>query len=155
MANHETRPGSWGKIPPAKRQPDGSYKANGRYKTLDGKLLQRFRTGTTARKAEDALLAAFQTMAAEDAARHSAELDRAPGREPEVLFAEVVESWISYIEAGGKSLRVSTAYEYARMARADIVPSLGALKLTDVHQNLRRFSAWHRERRPLLCKSRT
>jgi integrase len=132
VANHETRPGSWGKIPPAKRQPDGSYKANGRYKTMDGKLLQRFRTGTTARKAEDALLAAFQTLAAEDAAKHSAELNRTPGREPEVLFAEVVESWISYIEEGGKALRVSTAYEYVRMARADIVPSLGALKLTDV-----------------------
>jgi hypothetical protein len=72
MANHQTRPGSWGKIPRAKKQPDGQYLASGRYKTLDGKLVQRMRSGTTARKAEDALLAVFQAMAAEDEARKKA-----------------------------------------------------------------------------------
>jgi len=135
MANHQTRPGSWGKIPRAKKQPDGQYLASGRYKTLNGKLVQRMRTGTTARKAEDALLAVFQAMAAEDEARKkAAEKNRSTKTRQgaEALFAEVVENWISYIESGGLSLRVSTAYEYTRMARADIVPALGALTLGDI-----------------------
>lgn len=132
VANHQTRPGSWGKIARAKRQPDGQYLASGRYKTLDGKLLQRFRSGTTARKAEDALLAALQTLAKEDSSSHAAA--NVPRRTADrgVIFADVVEKWISYIESGGKGLRVSTAYEYARMARADIVPSLGQLQLTEI-----------------------
>lgn len=135
MANHETRPGSWGKIPPAKKGPDGLWKATGRYKTSAGKLVQRFRTGTTARKAEDALLKLFQEMAAED--KEKTELaerslaNRRP-KETDALFADVIEEWISYIEAGGKGLRVSTAYEYARMARSDILPSLGNLRLVDI-----------------------
>jgi integrase len=93
------------------------------------------RTRTTARKAEDALLAVFQAMAAEDEAGMKATEDNPSmtirqGAEAE--FAGVVENWISYIEAGGQSLRVSTAYEYTRMARADIVPALGALRLADI-----------------------
>lgn len=135
MANQQTRPGSWGQIPPAKRQPDGRYLAHGRYKTLDGKLTQRMRTGTTARKAEDALLAVFQAMAAEDEAKSTAAkeiMGRKLQEGSEAPFAQVVEKWISYIEAGGQKLRVSTAYEYARIARADIVPSLGALTLADI-----------------------
>jgi integrase len=135
MANHETRPGSWGKIPLAKKQPDGRYLASGRYKTPDGKLVQRMRTGTTARKAEDALLAVFQAMAAEDEAKAAAAKEK-KGRKlqegSEAPFAEVVENWISYIEAGGRRLRSSTANEYTRMARADIVPALGALTLGDI-----------------------
>ncbi|MGO4856292.1 tyrosine-type recombinase/integrase [Arthrobacter sp. 2MCAF14] len=135
MANHETRPGSWGKIPKAKRQPDGQYLASGRYKTLEGKLVQRMRSGTTARKAEDAVLSVFQAMAAEDKARAKAAEAKSSTKiqqGAEALFAEVVENWISYIEAGGQALRVSTAYEYTRMARADIVPALGALTLGDI-----------------------
>jgi integrase len=135
MANHQTRPGSWGKIPRAKKQPDGRYLASGRYKTLDGKLVQRMRTGTKARKAEDALLAVFQAMAAEDEAKAKAakeKLGRKLQEGSEAPFAEVVENWISYIESGGLRLRASTAYEYTRMARADIVPALGALALGDI-----------------------
>lgn len=136
MANHQTRPGSWGKIPGAKKQPDGLYLASGRYKTLDGKLVQRMRTGTTARKAEDAVLSVFQAMAAEDSAKAKA-AKKKPTRKlqqgSEVPFAQIFEKWISYIEAGGQELRVSTAYEYARIARADIVPSLGALTLAEIN----------------------
>jgi integrase len=135
MANHQTRPGSWGRIPPAKRQPDGRYLAHGRYKTLDGKVVQRFRTGTTPRKAEDAVRAVFETLAAEDKAKAKAAAEKPTRKlqqESEAPFAQVVEKWISYIEAGGKGLRVSTAYEYARIARADIVPSLGGLTLSEI-----------------------
>jgi integrase len=135
MANHQTRPGSWGKIPRAKKQPDGRYLASGRYKTLDGKLIQRMRTGTTARKAEDTLLAVFQAMAADDEVRNKAAETNPSTKisnEGGVLFSEVVENWISYIESGGLGLRISTAYEYTRMARADIVPALGALRLVDI-----------------------
>lgn len=136
MANSETRPGSWGQIAPAKRQPDGRYLASARYKPLDGtKLVQRMRTGTTARKAEDALLAVLQKMAAEDEAKSKAAEERSARKPPEgseAPFAQIVEEWIAYIEAGGRGMRPSTAYEYARMARADLVPSLGELKLAEI-----------------------
>lgn len=135
MANHETRRSSWGKIPPAKKQPDGRFRAVGRYKTMDGKLVQRARTGSTARKAEDALRQLFEKMRDDDKARKKA-AKKAGRKNPkpgsEILFGQVVEDWISYIEAGGQGLRASTAYEYARMARQDIVPSLGDLSLTDI-----------------------
>jgi hypothetical protein len=72
MANFATPPGSWGKIPPAKLGADGRWKANGRYKTLAGESIQRFRSGSTGRKAEHALLELFQTMAAEDKAQTEA-----------------------------------------------------------------------------------
>lgn len=135
MANHEIRPGSWGKVPRAKLRSDGRWVANGRYKNLDGAIVQRFRTGSTARKAEDSLLALFQEMAAQDEARKKAAEEKQAAKDPrlaDMLFARVVEDWITYIEAGGKGLRVSTAYEYARMARADIVPALGELQLADI-----------------------
>ncbi|WP_175558631.1 tyrosine-type recombinase/integrase [Arthrobacter sp. ok362] len=101
---------------------------------MDGKLVQRMRTGTTARKAEDAVLSVFQAMAAEDRVRTAAEAQSSTKirQGAAVLFAEVVEKWISYIESGGQGLRVSTAYEYARIARADIVPALGARRLADI-----------------------
>lgn len=135
MANHQTRLGSWGKIPKAKKQLKGHYLASARYKTLDGRSLQRMRTGSTARKAEDALLSVLQTMAEEDKSRTvAAQVKRSRARRQgsEAPFAEIVENWISYIEAGGYGLRVSTAYEYARMARADLVPALGAFTLVEI-----------------------
>lgn len=143
MGNIATPPGSWGKIPAAKQGPDGRWTANGRYKTLDGKSLQRFRSGTTARKAETALLELFQNMAAEDLAQtEAAQRDQKKkkklrkkkerGQKADRKFADAVEEWISYIEMGGKDLRASTAYEYARMARNDIVPSLGNLRLRKI-----------------------
>jgi len=132
MANHETRRGSWGKLPPAKMQPDGHFLATGRYKTMDGKPIQRARRGSTARKAEDTLRKLFQKMrddekAAKKAAKKAAMKKKRPGSE--VPFAQFVEDWISYIEAGGKGMRPSTIYEYARIARADIIPALGTLPL--------------------------
>jgi hypothetical protein len=135
VANHPTRAGSWGKIPRAKKQPDGQYLASGRYKSPDGNLLQRMRRGTTARKAEDSLLSLFQSMAVEDEARSAASraLPNQKLRQgAEQPFEQVVEKWIAYIEAGGQGLRVSTAYEYARIARADLVPSLGPLTLAEI-----------------------
>lgn len=135
MANIETPPGSWGRLSPAKKGPDGRWTANGRYKTLAGKSVQRFRTGSTARKAEGALLELFQKMAAEDKAQAEAaerDLKKKRRRKVDIKFADAVEEWISYIEAGGKGLRVSTAHEYVRMARADIIPSLGELRLVEV-----------------------
>ena len=135
MANFTTPPGSWGKIPPAKLGPDGRWKANGRYKTLAGRSKQRFRSGSTARKAEAALLQLFQAMAAEDKAQAdiAGQDAKKKRRETENLkFRDATEDWISYIEMGGKNLRVSTAYEYARMARNDIIPALGDLPLHDI-----------------------
>lgn len=146
MANHKTRPSSWGKLQSAKKQPDGQFLASGRYKTMDGKLVQRQRRGATASKAEDALLAVFQEMqraeksakkAAKKAAKKRAAKKKAAKKRgsttgaqaPGPLFSQVVEEWISYIEAGGRGTRPSTAYEYARMARADLLPALGHLKL--------------------------
>src|SRR4051812_31906157 len=103
MANVEIPAGSWGSIPPAKRQADGRYKASGRFKTHDGRLIQRNRFGTTARKAEEALLSHFQQMAAE-------------GKKPmaaDTTFAEIVEEWIAFAESDTARFRVNTAYEYA------------------------------------------
>lgn len=125
MANHEIRPGSWGKVPRAKLRSDGRWVANGRYKNLDGAIVQRFRTGSTARKAEDSLLALFQEMAAQDETKRKLAEEKLATKRPhptDVLFTHAVEDWITYIQAGGQDLRVSTAYEYARMARADILP---------------------------------
>jgi integrase len=131
MANHETRPGSWGKLPPAKKQPDGQFLATGRYKTMDGRLVQRARRGSTARKAEDALRELFEKMRDDDkATSHTRE--KPVGQDAPLTFAQAVEDWISYIETGGQGLRASTAYEYARMARKDIVPALGTLKVADI-----------------------
>lgn len=135
MANLKTPPGSWGRLSPAKKGPDGRWTAHGRYKTLAGESVQRFRTGSTGRKAEAALLELFQKMAAEDKAQAEAaqrNLKKKRARKADMKFAEAVEDWIAYIEGGGKGLRVSTAYEYARMARSDLVPSLGGLRLADV-----------------------
>lgn len=131
MANNETRRGSWGKIPPAKRQPDGYFLASGRYKSMDGSLVQRKRRGTTARKAEDALRELFEKMRDDDKGPSDVR-EQLVGQGSETTFAQIGEDWISYIETGGKGLRVSTAYEYARMARTDIVPALGALRLADI-----------------------
>lgn len=131
MANHETRRGSWGKLPPAKKQPDGHFLATGRYKTMDGKLVQRARRGSTARKAEDALRELFEKMRDDDKATSNVR-EQLVVQGSEKTFAQIVEDWISYIETGGKGLRVSTAYEYARMARKDIVPALGALRPADI-----------------------
>lgn len=135
MANFATPPGSWGKIPSAKLGAEGRWKANGRYKTLAGESKQRFRSGSTARKAGHALLELFQTMAAEDKAQTEAaaiEVKKKRRQKEDVKFADAVEEWISYIEVGGKDLRGSTAYEYARMARTDIVPALVDLRLREV-----------------------
>ncbi|CAH0135708.1 Tyrosine recombinase XerC [Arthrobacter sp. Bi26] len=135
MANHEIRPGSWGKVPRAKMRSDGRWVANGRYKNLDGAIIQRFRTGSTARKAEYSLLALFQEMAAQDEIRKKSAEEKLATKRPhptDILFSHVVEDWIAYIQAGGQGLRISTAYEYARMARADIVPALGELRLADI-----------------------
>jgi hypothetical protein len=85
--------------------------------------------------AEDSLLELFQKMAAEDEHK-SAERRDGPAfghsTGADAPFGQVVGDWISYIEAGGRGLRVSTAYEYARMARTDSVPALGELKLADI-----------------------
>jgi hypothetical protein len=135
MANHEIRPGSWGKVPGAKLRSDGRWVANGRYKNLDGAVVQRFRTGSTAWKAEDSLLALFQELAEQDKTKKRLAEEKLATKRPhltDVLFTRVVEEWITYIQAGGQELRVSTAYEYARMARADIVPALGELLLADI-----------------------
>jgi hypothetical protein len=114
MANHEIRPGSWGKVPGAKLRSDGRWVANGRYKNLDGAVVQRFRTGSTAWKAEDSLLALFQELAEQDKTKKRLAEEKLATKRPhltDVLFTRVVEEWITYIQAGGQELRLSTAYE--------------------------------------------
>lgn len=125
MANVPLQPMSWGRIAAAKKQPDGRWRAVGRYKTKTGKLVQRVRHGATARKAEASLLECFQTMAAEDAAGKMA-------LGATTKISAVIEEWILYIEAGGGGMRISTAYEYARMARQDIAPALGSMRVGDI-----------------------
>ncbi|MFT4470530.1 tyrosine-type recombinase/integrase [Arthrobacter sulfonylureivorans] len=122
MANQPIPGGTWGRIS-TKKQPDGIWRANARYKSKAGKILQRERFGSTSRKAENALLELFLEMREKDDAPLGADS----------LFSTVVEEWIAYAEAGGASLRTSTVYEYARIARRDIIPVLGHMPLIDVN----------------------
>jgi len=76
--------------------------------------------------------------AVEEAAKKAAKNEKKAARKTTITkaagprFAQVVEEWISYIEAGGRDMRPSTVYEYARMASADLVPVLGDLRVADI-----------------------
>lgn len=87
MANVEIPP-AWGRISKAKRQADGKYKATGRFKTPNVRVLQRNRYGSASRKAEDALLKLFKDLASEDVQPLGSE-------DP---FGKIIEEWIIHAE---------------------------------------------------------
>lgn len=122
-------PGSLGSIQRAKQGPEGLWHSSGRYKNLDGKWIQRQYSGKTARSAERAV---FRSLSALKEADHDAWAKCEAPREPkEIQFSEVIERWMDHIQ-GSDEVRPSTAAEYLRVCRQDILPALGQLRVHEI-----------------------
>ncbi|MGV0108903.1 tyrosine-type recombinase/integrase [Arthrobacter sp. CP30] len=156
-------PGSLGSIQRAKLGPEGLWHSSGRYKNLDGKWIQRQYSGKTARSAERAVLRSLSALREAD---HEGWAKRNAPVEPDVLrFSDVIQLWIVHIQESNE-VRASTAAEYVRVCRQDILPALGQLPVQEITvascarylhsipegQRLRRKAAINRVVLSSLCK---
>lgn len=120
MGRPQLAVGTYGTITTTWAEREGAYKARARYRDADGQVRPVARFGKTKSAAERALKAALKDR------QRSAGL----GISGDMLVRELVDEWLTRIDRA--DLAIGTKQQYTKIAKANVIPALGALRVGEV-----------------------